>query len=552
MTDESIYWLNKESRTFLSRDYLLPGVTPEQRIRQIADAAQAILGIEGFADRFESYVRRGWFSLSSPIWSNFGLGRGHPISCNGSVLDDSMESLWTKLGEVGTMTQYGAGTSGFFGHMRPRGTPIKGGENGKASGPVHYMELFDKAMTVVSQGAVRRGSFAAYLPVEHADIEEFLQIREEGHPIQQLSIGVTITDAWMTAMTEGDKDKRRIWGKILKKRSESGYPYVTFIDTVNRGAPQVYQDKGLRVVASNLCNEIALPSTPDESFVCDLSSMNLLHWNDWKDTDAVETLTFFLDAVMTDYINKTATIPYMAAAHRFAVNHRALGVGVLGWHSFLQSLMIPFESMEAKLLNTQIHRTIRDKTLAASREMATLFGEPPLLKGYGLRNTTTMAIAPTTSSSHILGQVSQGIEPLNSNYYVKDLAKSKSTYRNPYLERVLAAHGKDNEATWKSILLKGGSVQHLTFLTDNERAVFKTFGEISQKEIVIQAAARQKFIDQGQSLNLMIPPKTPPREVSQLMIEGWRLGLKGFYYQRSANPAQELGRSILACASCEA
>lgn len=299
------------------------------------------------------------------------------------------------------------------------------------------------------------------------------------------------------------------------------------------------------------CSEIMLPATPDESFVCDLSSMNLLHWEDWKDTDAVETLTYFLDAVMTDYIDKVKDVHYMAAAHRFAVNHRALGVGVLGWHSFLQSKMIPFESMEAKLLNTQIHRVIRDKTLAASKEMATRFGEPPLLKGYGLRNTTTMAIAPTTSSSHILGQVSQGIEPLNSNYYVKDLAKSKSTYRNPYLEAVLKAHDKDSETTWKSILLKGGSVQHLTFLTDNERAVFKTFGEISQKEIVIQASARQKYIDQGQSLNLMIPPKTPPREVSELLIMGWTLGVKAFYYQKSANPAQELGRSILACASCE-
>lgn len=300
------------------------------------------------------------------------------------------------------------------------------------------------------------------------------------------------------------------------------------------------------------CAEICLPSSPDESFVCDLSSMNLLHWEDWKDTDAVETLTYFLDAVMSDYITKTGSIPFMEAAHRFAVNHRALGVGVLGWHSYLQSKMIPFESMEAKLLNTAIHRTIRDKTLVASREMADLFGEPPLLRGYGMRNTTTMAIAPTTSSSHILGQVSQGIEPLNSNYYVRDLAKSKSTYRNPYLEQVLEAHGRNSETTWKSILLKGGSVQHLEWLTDNERAVFKTFGEISQKEIVIQAAARQAFIDQGQSLNLMIPPKTPPRDVSELMIEAWKLGVKSLYYQRSANPAQELGRSILACTSCEA
>ncbi len=546
---KDIYWLNKESRTFLSRDYLLPGVTPEERIRQIAETAQGILGLDGFADRFELYVKRGWFSLSSPIWSNFGAGRGLPISCNGSYIPDSMSGILEKVAEIGMMTKYGAGTSGFFGDVRPRGASIK--DSGKSSGPIHFMELFETLMSVVSQGNVRRGSFAAYLPVEHPDIEEFLTCHEEGKSIQKLSLGVTITDAWMKAMTEGDKDKRRVWGKIIKKRFESGYPYIFFTDTVNGARPQVYKDLDKSILASNLCSEVMLPSSSDESFVCDLSSMNLLHWEDWKDTDAVETLTFFLDAVMTDYIDKVKDIPFMAAAHRFAVNHRALGVGVLGWHSFLQSKMIPFESMEAKLLNTQIHRTIRDKTLAASKNMAALFGEPSLLKGYGLRNTTTMAIAPTTSSSHILGQVSQGIEPLNSNYYVKDLAKSKSTYRNPYLEVCLEAHGKANETTWKTILLKGGSVQHLSFLTDNERAVFRTFGEISQKEIVIQAAARQKYIDQGQSLNLMIHPKTPPKEVSELMIEGWKLGIKSYYYQRGVNPAQELGRSVLTCVSCE-
>lgn len=547
-----LYWLNKESRTFLSRDYLLPGVTPEARIRQIAERAQAILGIDGFADKLERYIRLGWMSLASPIWSNFGLDRGLPISCNGSYIGDSMKQIWDKLGEVGTMTQYGAGTSGYFGDIRPRGAPIKGGQNGKASGPVHYMELFDKAMTVVSQGNVRRGSFAAYLPVEHPDIEEFLEAREEGKAIQQLSLGVTITDEWMKAMVAGDKAKRKVWLRIIRKRFESGFPYVLFIDTVNRNAPAMYQDKSMRINASNLCSEIMLPSSEDESFVCDLSSLNLLHWDDWKDTDVPQVLTMFLDAVMTEYIEKTDGIPYMEAANRFARRHRALGVGVLGWHSYLQSKMIPFESMEAKLLNTQIHRLIRDKTLAASQEMARLFGEPEMCKGYGVRNTTLMAIAPTTSSSHILGQVSQGIEPLNSCYYVRDLAKSKSTYRNPFLEKVLEAYGKNTEAVWKSILLKGGSVQHLEWLTDNERAVFKTFGEISQKEIVIQAAARQKYIDQGQSLNLMIPPKTPPKQVSDLLIFAWESGVKSLYYQRSANPAQELGRSILECKSCEA
>lgn len=248
---KDIYWLNKESRTFLSRDYLLPGVTPEERIRQIAEAAQSILGLDGFADRFEDYVKRGWFSLSSPIWSNFGVARGLPISCNGSYIPDSMSGILEKAAEVGMMTKHGAGTSGYFGELRGRGAIIT--NNGKSSGPVHFMELFDKLMDVVSQGSVRRGSFAAYLPVEHSDIEEFLKIREEGNSIQKLSLGVTITDAWMQAVVDGDKEKRRVWGKIIKKRFESGYPYVAFIDTINRGVPKVYQDKGMRVVAQNLC-----------------------------------------------------------------------------------------------------------------------------------------------------------------------------------------------------------------------------------------------------------------------------------------------------------
>jgi len=242
----------------------------------------------------------------------------------------------------------------------------------------------------------------------------------------------------------------------------------------------------------------------------------------------------------------------MQAPYRFAVNQRALGIGVLGWHSYLQSKMIPFESFEAKLLNVQIHKLLRDKTQAASRKMATEYGEPELLKGYGLRNVTTLAIAPTTSSSFILGQVSPSIEPLNSNYFVKDLSKGKFTYKNPYLEAVLEKHGKNDRNTWQTILVRGGSVQHLDFLSETEKDVFKTFGEISQKEIVIQAAARQKFIDQSQSLNLMIHPKTSPKDVNQLLIFAWEQGVKSLYYQRGTNPAQELGRNLLHCASCEA
>jgi ribonucleoside-diphosphate reductase alpha chain len=321
---------------------------------------------------------------------------------------------------------------------------------------------------------------------------------------------------------------------------------------VNHDAPEVYRDKHKKINASNLCSEIMLSSDKDESFVCNLSSMNLLHFQDWKDTDAVEVLTYFLDAVMTEFIDKVKNIPFMTAAYKFASEQRALGIGVLGWHSLLQSKMIPFESFDAKLLNGTIHKTIQEQSLAASKAMAIQYGEPKLLEGYGRRNTTLMAIAPTTSSSFILGQVSPSIEPLNSNYFVKDLAKGKFTYKNPFLIEVLKKHGKNTREIWQSILVKGGSVLHLDFLTDNEKDVFKTFGEISQKEIVIQAATRQKFIDQGQSVNLMIHPKTSPKEVSQLLIFAWEQGVKSLYYHRGTNPSQELSRNLLTCSSCEA
>jgi len=547
---KDIYWLNKDSITFLERGYLPKGQTAEERIHEISKAAEKILKKKGFAEKFESYMHKGWYSLSSPVWANFGNGRGLSISCNGSYVSDTMNAILEKTAEVGMLTKYGAGTSGYFGDLRSRGTPISVG--GTSSGPVHFMEMFDAVTRVVSQSNVRRGSFAAYLPIEHPDIMEFLGIREEGHAIQDLSIGVCVSNKFMKKMIDGDKDARSVWAKVLKKRFESGYPYIFFSDNVNDNAPDVYKDKKMKIHASNLCSEICLSSSADETFVCNLSSMNLLHYEDWKSTDAVETMTYFLDAVMEDYIQATENIPFLKAAHNFAKNQRALGIGVLGWHSFLQSKMIPFESMEAKMLNTQIHRVIRDKSHAASKEMAKEYGEPPLLKGYGRRNVTTMAIAPTTSSSFILGQVSPSIEPLNSNYYTKDLAKGKFTYRNPYLEAVLEKHGKNNADTWKSILLKGGSVQHLEFLSEHEKDVFKTFGEISQKEVIIQASARQKYIDQGQSVNLMIHPKTPVKDVNQLLIFAWEQGIKCLYYQRGTNPAQELGRSILECKSCEA
>jgi ribonucleoside-diphosphate reductase alpha chain len=547
--EKAYKWLNSHSRLFLERGYLEEGVSPEERVKEIAKNAENILGIEGFADKFEKYTSLGYYSLSTPVWINYGNKRGLPVSCFNSHMDDTMTDILWKVGEVGIMSKMGGGTSGYFGDLRKRGSKISSG--GESSGAAHFMELFDKVSDVVSQGSARRGSFAAYLPVEHPDIEEFLMIRSEGHAIQNMSIGVTITDDWMNKMIEGDKDKRGIWGKIIKKRFETGYPYIFFTDTVNNNAPQVYKDKGYKINSSNLCSEITLQSNSNESFVCVLSSLNLLYWDEIRNTDAIETLIYFLDTVNQEFVEKTQGMKFMEAPHEFAKNQRALGMGVLGWHSFLQSQMIAFESLEAKMLNSHIWDTIRKRADEASKKLADLFGEPELLKGYGRRNVTTIAVAPTTSSSFILGQVSPSIEPLNSNYFVKKLAKGSFTFKNPFLKEVLKKYKNDTDEVWKSILIRGGSVQHLDFLSSDEKDVFKTFGEISQKEIIIQAAQRQKFIDQSQSLNIMIPPDIKPKEVSDLLIEAWKMGIKTLYYQRSANPAQELSRNLMTCTSCE-
>jgi ribonucleoside-diphosphate reductase alpha chain len=552
MTKDNYYWLNKDSRKFLERGYLLEEETAEQRIEDIAQTAENYLKLPGFAKKFTDYMALGFYSLSSPIWSNFGRKRGLPISCFGSYISDTMESILHKVAEVGIMTKHGGGTSAYFGDIRGRGTPISCG--GESTGSVHFMELYNKLMNVVSQGNVRRGSFAAYLPIDHKDIEEFLQIRSDGHDIQEMSFAVCVSDQWMKEMVDGDKSKRKIWSKVIQKRFETGYPYVLFSDTVNNNAPQIYKDKGMKIHNSNLCSEIALSNDEEESFVCDLSSLNLERWDAIKDTDAVETLVYFLDAVMSEFIIKTEGMQFMEAPRKFAINQRALGVGVLGWHSLLQSKMIAFESFDAKLLNADIWKTIRHRADAATTELAKLFGKAPIYKDSKeeRRNVTTLAVAPTTSSSFILGQVSQSIEPLNSNYYVKDLAKGKFTYKNPYLKQLLKDKDKDEEETWKSVLEHGGSVQHLNFLSEEEKDVFKTFAEISQKEIVIQAAQRQKYIDQSQSLNVMVPHDAKPKEVNELLIFGWEQGIKTFYYQRSSNPAQKLARTLMNCKSCEA
>jgi ribonucleoside-diphosphate reductase alpha chain len=541
MEYKKYYWLNEESRTFLSRGYI--SESPEQRIKDIANKAESYLKIDGFAVKFEEYMARGFFSLSTPVWINFGKDKGLPISCYGSNVDDTLDSILNGGREIGMMSKYGGGTSAFLGNIRPRGSKISTG--GSADGPVHYARIYDTAVDVCKQSEARRGACAVWLPLEHDDSLEFLDIGTEGNLLQNLQYGVTVTDEWIQEMKDGDAEKRKIWAKVIQRRNEFGFPYIMFKDNSNNNSP--YKEIGLDITASNLCSEIQLPTDSFNSFVCCLGSLNLLHWDEIKETDAIEVYTQFLNAVIDEFVKKSINLPGMKRAYRFASQHRAIGLGVLGYHSLLQSKLVDFESLEAKQLNHEIFSTLKERSDNASKWLHDNKGYTSLREGFA--NTTLVAIAPTKSSSFILGQVSMGIEPIKSNYFIKDLAKSKTIYKNPFLACELDKHGLNTPEVWEGILKKDGSVQHLDFPT---KTVFKSFVEISPSEIVLQAAQRQKFIDQSQSLNLMIHPSVPAKDINQLYLYAHEQGIKTLYYQFSQSSAQSFARNILDCVSCEA
>ena len=553
--DGKLWWHNDESQTILNRGYLLKGETVEDAIFRITYTAAHNIKMPELQPKFQEMIELGWMSLSSPTWANMGTERGLPISCFNSHISDSVESITDKLAEVIMQTKFGGGTSGYFGELRERGAIIT--DNGTSSGAVSFMELFNTTMNVIAQGSVRRGAFAAYLDIDHPDIEEFLQIKSIGNPIQNIFFAVCIPDYWMQEMIDGDESKRQIWVKVLEARQEKGLPYLFFVDNANKNKPLIYKECDYRIKSSNLCSEIMLPSNEEESFVCCLASMNLELYDEWKDTEAVKLAIWFLDGVMQEFINKSEAIKHLKANWRFSFTHRALGLGVLGWHSYLQKNNIAFDSHEAKMLTTPIFKNISEKAFNASVELGDILGYAPIFYKDGVtdtkrRNTTLMAIAPTTSSSAILGQSSPGIEPFSSNYYKVGTAKGNFIRKNFYLQELLKSKDQNTDEVWRSIMLNGGSVQHLDILNQEEKDVFKTFKEISQLGIVQQAIIRQKYIDQGQSVNLNIPPDLPIREVNKLYIEAWQGGMKAIYYQRSQSVSKELVTNLVSCSSCEA
>lgn len=556
-------YINVESQRILSRGYLPEGIPAGEikdraieRVNTLITTAEQRLGRELPTMRLG--VKRGWISPSSPIWSNFGTSRGLPISCNGSRMGDSVDSIAYKVFEIGIMTKEGAGTSVYMGDLRARDSDISGG--GKSLGPVHFARLVQEQVSVISQSNVRRGNAAIYLDINHGDIEEWLTMRSTTngikHPIQHLSFGVVIPDWWMIDMLAEEKggEKRKLMVKIVNKRKATGFPYIVFKDNANKVRHDRLKELGLEIMASNLCTEIMLPSTENESFVCNLSSLNLLHYDEWKATQLVRELVYFLDAVMSEYIDKCRQNGRrgLADALRFAERWRALGIGTLGYHSMLQQRMIPFESAEARALNVEVHKHIHDESLAASRTMAVEYGEPSGMVGTGQRHLTLQAIAPTRSSSLILGQVSKGIEPWEANIFEDDNAKTTFIQRNKALEALFDLKGMNTDAVWMDIAANAGSVQHRTDLTDHEKAVFKTFIEIDPLEIIQQNNDRTPYVDQGISMNLKIHPDTKIADNVGYIVAAWKGGTKSMYYAEGLSSAQLALRKGSDCASCEA
>lgn len=547
-TFEKWYWLNEHSRLFLENGYIQGD--PKAHFRKIGEKVEKIMDKKGYADKFEDYVSRGWFLLPTPGITNFLHHKEAAISCFGSYAEDSVEGLLMTDAEIGMLSKIGGGTSVDLSAIRKEGAPITGG--GFADGIMRYVKRIQDTTSWISQRS-RRGKCAVYLDVNHPDIHKYLTIKERTSEIHEVPFAVKIDNAWIADLKAGNSENREIWAKIIKKKFETGFPYIYFTDNVLDNMPDVYKDKGMEVHNSNLCTEILLSNDHENTFVCCIAAMNLVHFDEWKDTDAVEVLLYMLDAFLQDFIAKNESNPLMARAVNFAREQMAVGIGASGYHSYLQKNMIPFESMEAKQANYAVFSKLRDMSVAASENMAKVYGKAPLLSDdkYTRRHVTLNAVAPNTSSSEIVAQWSQSIEPVYSNYFIKALAKSKHAQKNYFLVELLKEKDKNNEEVWNSIKNNNGSVQHLDFLSENEKMVFKTSFEISPMETLIQNATRTKLIDQGVSFNTMIPHGTSAKEVSDFYLKAHELGVKTLYYQLNQNAAQTFTRkSIMECEAC--
>lgn len=541
-------WMTDESRLFLKDGYTYDQ-TAEERYIEMANTIEKYAKIDGFANKVLEYVEKQWLSFASPEIANLGKDKGLPASCNFLMIEDTIESIQSAEYEMAILASQGAGTARGFSKIRPKGERY--GQNGLSEGVCSWIESYASKILKISQNGTRRGFLTAYLSVDHPEIMEFLKIGREGHPITKITTAVTYPKGWMEEMLAGDKTKQKIFAEVHQSRSEIGYPYQMWEDNSNVGKHQVYVDNGMWLNMSNICTECIEYSGADKEFVCVLASANLAKWDEWKDTDFIFDMNIILDCVTSEYIDKAKKIKGLEKAVKFAEEHRAIGVGVMGFHTLLQQKGYAYGDVLSRGLNRKIFKYIREESDRASKWMAKEWGEPKMLIGYGDRNTSRLAVAPTKSTSAIMGFVSQGIEPIKNNYHTKDLAKIMIDWKNPQLEQLLIEKGQNTQEVWDSILLKSGSVQHLDFLDKDEKAIFRTFTEIPQLDLIQMAGDRQQYIDQAQSLNVNIPTNTPAKDILKLSVEAWRSGVKTMYYQYSVNQAQEYTSSILSCSSCE-
>ena len=550
-------WMDGPGFITLSNGYLLPDETPKQMYMRIAKAAASYYKNSSYyEERFFDILWKNWLCPASPVASNMGTDRALPISCNTIHVDDSIDSIFMKNYELAVLSKNGAGVGVFFGDIRGRGVPIKG--NGLSEGVVPWCKVIDQTTVSVSQGSTRRGASAIYLPIDHPDIEEFINIRRPvGDPNRRclnINHGVCIPNDWMQTMLDGDKKKRKLWENLLKSRVETGEPYIFFTDNVNKQNPECYVKNDLTVKCSNICSEITLHTDPDHSFVCCLSSLNLTKWYEWKDTDTVNLAVRFLDAVLEEYIKKTEHTKGMEASRRSAVKGRAIGIGVLGWHTLLQERNLTFDSFDTMQLNAEIFRAIKTKAEEETVILAKELGEPEWCKGFNRRNTHLIAVAPTVSNSTISGGYSAGIEPISANVFTQKSAKGTFIRKNKTLEKLLETKNKNLPEVWRSINEQSGSIQHLEFLSKEEKDVFLTAREINQHALLKLAAQRQKWIDQGQSLNLFFATNASAKYIHDVHIAAWKAGLKTLYYLRSDGvlKADLASRSETECKACEA
>ena len=549
-------YMDEVALSTISKGYLMPGETPRKAYRRVANAVADRLNRPDLANKFFKYIWNGWIGLASPVLSNTGTDRGLPISCFGIDTPDSIRGIGLTNAELMRLTSYGGGVGISLSRIRGRGESITG--NGKSEGIVPWAKIYDSTIVATNQGSVRRGAASVNLDINHKDIKEYLQIRRpKGDPNRQclnLHQAVVVDDAFMKRLQDRDSEAMSLWLEILKSRVETGEPYIMFKDNVNKDNPLAYRMNNLDVSMTNICSEITLHTDEEHSFICCLSSLNLAKYDEWKNTDVVEVATYFLDGVMEEFIVKTNGKDSMVRSHRHAKKGRALGLGVMGWHTFLQQKGLPFNSLASTAWTHTIFSDIRQKAEAASRQMALEYGEPLWCKGTGMRNTHVMAIAPTVSNSRI-NTCSAGIEPQPANVYVFNGAKGTFIVRNPELEKLLIGKNKNQSKVWDQILADNGSVANLSndILTDDEKEIFLTFPEINQLALIQQAAVRQKYIDQTQSLNVAFDPTDSPRWINQVHMEAWKLGIKTLYYLRTDSVIKgDLGsRTTDDCLACD-